>query len=143
MEIFHAMGYRAAESGLCHTAPGDNTNCVASRKCAVATRVDVGSGRVRIRLPGLGPEAIEHHLFLVIELNCEPVPSAHRALHLVCEKFVIHPGDAVHGKLGILPLQLTCRAKPGKGDVVRSFAWLRALLADAVLALNDRRFLRL
>ncbi len=64
-------------------------------------------------------------------------------LQLMREKFVVHPGDAGHLKSAAEQFDFTAGDQPRQRNVMGRAAGSLCFLADAVLAVNHRRFCRL
>ena len=62
-----------------------------------AIRIHVSAGRIVA-------QAVEHQLFVVVELDAEPVPAAELVMAFI-EELVVHPGQAVEFELCPVPVE--------------------------------------
>src|SRR5438105_8367048 len=83
---------------------------------------------------------IEHQFGLVIELNAEPIPTDLIFAQLVAAELVIHPTESANFLLLTVKDQLAFGLHAGERIIIGCSAFAFALLTQAVLTMQRRRF---
>src|ERR1700688_3620071 len=94
--------------------------------------VDVRSSRERIGRSILAPNAEQHHLRPIVELQTKPIPSALVRLKLVREELMIHPRETLHRELFPIDRHRATRNQMRERDVMRGAPRTLRLLAHAI-----------